>query len=146
MDIAERLVIKDAIEQLMVDFWHEVDVNHGANAHDYFSEDCVYTTSANTRRGRKAIQEFYRTRLARGPRISRHLISNHKIVIIDHSHARGMSVLSLFAADGVPILPSKPAIMVADLHDEIVRCDDDRWRYQSKVITPLFRGDTPTTA
>jgi hypothetical protein len=41
MDIIEKLQIVREI----VDFWHDVDLNWGANAHNYFPEDCSYTTS-----------------------------------------------------------------------------------------------------
>ena len=58
MDIIEKLQIVREIEELMVDFWHDVDLNWGANAHNYFTEDCSYTTSITTRRGRDAIERF----------------------------------------------------------------------------------------
>jgi hypothetical protein len=45
MDIIEEPQIVREIEELMVDFWHDVDLNWGANAHNYFTEDCSYTTS-----------------------------------------------------------------------------------------------------
>ena len=45
MDIIEKLQIVRAIEELRVDFWYDVDLNWGANAHNYFTEDCSYTTS-----------------------------------------------------------------------------------------------------
>jgi hypothetical protein len=45
MDIIEKLQIVREIEELMLDFWHDVDLNWGANAHNYFTEDCSYTTS-----------------------------------------------------------------------------------------------------
>ena len=145
MDAIEKLQIVRAIEELMVDFWYEVDVNRGANAHHYFTEDCTYTTSITTRRGRDAIERFYDAREARGDRVSRHLVSNHRITIHDHNRASAVWVLCLFAADGKPILPSRPPIMMADVRDDLVRGDDQRWLYKSRVITPLFRDDTPTT-
>jgi hypothetical protein len=54
-------------------------------------------------------------------------------------------VLSLYAADGAPILPSKPPIMLADVVEEMVREADGVWRYKSRAITAVFRDDTPTT-
>jgi len=145
MDAIEKLQIVRAIEELMIDFWYEVDVNQGANAHHYFTEDCTYTTSITTRRGRDAIERFYDAREARGDRVSRHLVSNHRITIHDRNRASAVWVLSLFAADGKPILLSKPPIMMADVRDDLVCGDDQRWLYKSRVITPLFRDDTPTT-
>ena len=45
MDIIEKLQIVREIEELMLDFWHDVDLNWGANAHNYFTKDCSYTIS-----------------------------------------------------------------------------------------------------
>ena len=45
MDIIEKLQIVREIEELMLDFWHDVDLNWGANDHNYFTKDCSYTIS-----------------------------------------------------------------------------------------------------
>ena len=144
MDMLERLQIIREIEDLAIDFWDEVDRNWGKNAHEYFTEDGSYTTSIKTRTGRETIRAFYDSRENRGERVARHLINNHKITIHDHDHASAVQILSLFAADGVPVLPSRPAIMMADIHDEILRVNG-RWLYQSRTIKSLFRDETPTT-
>ena len=81
----------------------------------------------------------------RGERVARHLISNLHVTVNDANNATAIWVLSLHAADGAPILPSKPAIMVADVVDELVRDEGGAWKYRSRTITPLFRDDTPTT-
>jgi hypothetical protein len=144
MDTLERLQILREIEDLAIDFWDEVDRNWGKNAHEYFTEDGSYTTSIKTRTGREAIRAFYDSRENRGERVARHLINNHKITIHDSDHVSAVQILSLFAADGVPVLPSRPAIMMADTHDEIVRVNG-RWLYKSRTIKALFRDETPTT-
>ncbi len=145
MDTLERLQIIREIEELSIDYWNDVDTNWGKNAHEYYTEDGSYTTSIKTRTGRDAIRDFYDARENRGDRIARHLINNHKITIHDRNRVSAVWILSLFAADGKPVLPSKPAIMMADVYDEIVRGADGRWRYKSRTIKPLFRDDTPTT-
>ena len=145
MDTLERLQILREIEDLSIDYWHDVDTNWGKKAHEFYTEDGSYTTSLQTRTGRAAIKEFYDLRENRGDRVARHLINNHKITIHDRNHASADWILSLFAADGKPVLPSRPAIMMADMHDEIVRGPDGRWLYKSRTITALFRDDTPTT-
>ena len=97
------------------------------------------------RSSRAAIKAFYDSRENRGERVARHLINNHKITIHDRNHVSAVWVLSLFAADGEPVLPSRPAIMMADVHDEIVRVGEGRWLYKSRTIKALFRDETPTT-
>jgi hypothetical protein len=145
VDANERWQILREIEALLVDHWHDVDTNWGKNAHEDYTEDGSYTTSIKTRTGRNAIKDFYAGRENRGERVARHLVNNHRVTIHDRDHVSSVWVLSLFAADGAPVLPSKPAIMMADVHDEVVREADGRWRYRSRVIKPLFRDDTPTT-
>lgn len=146
MDTLERLQIIREIEDLLIDYWFDVDTNWGRNAHEFYTEDGEFSTSINTRVGREAIKKFYAGREGRGERVARHLINNHKITIHDRNRVSSVWILSLFAADGVPVLPSKPAIMVADVYDEVVRCDDGRWRYSSRTIRGLFKDfDNPTT-
>src|SRR5262245_11244647 len=145
MDTLERLQILREIEDLSIDYWNDVDTNWGQKAHEYFTEDGSYTTTLQTRTGRAAIKDFYDAREKRGDRVARHFINNHKITIHDRNRVSAVWILSLFAADGMPVLPSKPAIMIADVHDEIVRGAEGRWLYKSRTIRALFRDDTPTT-
>ncbi|MGZ5829192.1 MAG: nuclear transport factor 2 family protein [Xanthobacteraceae bacterium] len=145
MDMLKRLQILREIEDLLIDYWNDVDTNWGKNAHEYYTEDGRFSTSIKTRVGQAAIKDFYASRENRGERIARHLINNNRITIHDKNKVSSIWVLSLFAADGVAVLPSKPAIMMADVHDEVVRGPDGRWRYASRIIKPLFRDDTPTT-
>jgi hypothetical protein len=146
MDTNERLQILREIEDLAIDYWYDVDNNWGRNAHEYYTEDGSYTTSLQTRTGRAAIKAFYDSREARGERVARHLINNHKITIHDPNRVSAVWILSLFAADGKPLLPSRPAILMGDVHDEIVRGPNGRWLYKSRTIRALFRDETtPTT-
>lgn len=145
MDTAERLLVRHEIEARAIDYWHEVDINGGARAHEYFTADGVFTSSVKTHSGREAIEAFYAQRKARGLRTSRHVISNFRVAVADRDHASTQWVLSLYAADGAPVLPSKPPIMLADVSEELVREPDGVWRYRSRTITAVFRDDTPTT-
>ncbi|WP_269758568.1 hypothetical protein [Variovorax sp. E3] len=54
-------------------------------------------------------------------------------------------VMSLYAADGEGVLPSRPAIMIADVRETVVRQADGGWLYALRTLRPLFRDDTPTT-
>ena len=145
MNTAERLLIRQEVEARAIDYWYEVDIHGGAKAHEYFTADGVFTSSVKTHSGRDAIKAFYTQRKARGPATSRHVISNFRVVATDRDHASTQWVLSLYAADGAPILPSKPPIMLADVVEELVREADGVWRFKSRVIKEVFRDDTPTT-
>jgi hypothetical protein len=145
MKAEERYLIIQEISDLLARHWHDVDRNWGRNAHNDYTADGSYATSQRKRTGQDAIKEFYTGRQDRGERVARHLISNLHVTVNDANSAAAIWVLSLHAADGAPILPSKPAIMVADVVDELVRDAGGAWKYRSRTITPLFRDDTPTT-
>jgi hypothetical protein len=51
----------------------------------------------------------------------------------------------LFAADGAPVLESRPAIMIADIVGDCVRNADGAWRYRTHRLRPIFMGgEAPT--
>jgi len=146
MNISDQLRVRLEIEQLLVEYWHDVDHHWGRNAHEYFLEDGIFMNSAaRGRQGREAIKDFYSGRQDRGPRIARHVFSNLRVIMNDATHVTSEWILQIFAADGEPMLPSEPAILVADVTDLVELCPDGRWRYRSRTIKGLFKGSTPTT-
>ncbi len=137
---------RQALEALAVEYWHEVDVNGGREAHAFYTEDAIFTTSLKSRRGRDEIRAFYTARTARGPRLSLHVVQNFRVVLDTPLVARCDYVMSLYAADGEAVLPSRPAIMIARTTERAVReREDGPWLYAERTLTPLFRDDTPTT-
>lgn len=146
MDIREKLQIQSEIEMLLVDYWYEVDHHWGGAAHEYFTQDGTFTnTVGRARQGRDEIREFYGSRQSRGARVARHVIANLRVEVRDRDNAEADWVLLLYARDGEPVLPSEPAILIADVHDVCVREADGRWRYRARTIRALFKSDTPTT-
>lgn len=145
MNKQDLLALRYELEALTIDFWHEVDANAGREAAGYYVEDAVFATSVREYHGRAAIDDFYNRRVQRGPRVSLHVVQNFRIVPEDAERVHCQYILSLFAADGVPVLPSRPAIMVAIARETVLRQPDDRWLYASRRLEPLFRDETPTT-
>jgi hypothetical protein len=145
MNIKEQLALRYELEALAIDFWHEVDANGGRNAASYYVDDAVFATSIREYHGRAAIHDFYNRREQRGPRVSLHVVQNFRIEPQGAERVRCEYIMSLFAADGEPPLPSRPAIMVAIAEEIALRQADGRWLYESRRLKPLFRDDTPTT-
>ncbi len=137
--------IETEIGRLNIDYWYDVDRHEGRSAHEFYTEDGVFTTSIRSRTGRDAIAAFYRGRQDGRVRTARHVIANLRVQVHDAGHASADWILLLYAADGAPVLPSESAIMIADVHDVCVRGEDDRWRYASRTIVPVFKSSTPTT-
>lgn len=145
MSRGELLALRFELQALAIDFWHEVDAHGGRDAARYYLEDALFATSLREYRGRAAIHDFYNRREQRGPRVSLHVVQNFRIEPAAADHVRCEYVMSLFAADGAPVLPSRPAIMVAIAQEEVRRQPDGQWLYASRRLKPLFRDETPTT-
>ena len=146
MDRLERFLILSELQTLNVDYWHDVDMNWGRRAHEFYVEDGIYHAAKDTVfRGRAEIKKFYDWRESRGARVARHLISNFRVTLQDERHATTNWVLSLYAADGEPVLPSMPPIQTSDCSDVCIRGDDGVWRYVSRRLQTVFAGATPVT-
>lgn len=145
MNDTELLALRYELEALAIDFWHDVDADGGRDAASYYVDDALFVTSLREYRGRAAIHDFYNRREQRGPRVSLHLVQNFRIEPQGAGRVRCEYIMSLFAADGEPPLPSRPAIMVAIAQEIVARQPDGRWLYESRRLQPQFRDDTPTT-
>ena len=145
MDPQEKASIEAAIQRLNIDYWYDVDRLDGRNAHEFFIDGGVFTTSARSRTGRAEIAAFYRGRQDGRMRTARHVVANLRVDVQGARQASADWILLLHAADGAPILPSEPAIMIADVHDACRLDADGRWRYASRTISAVFKSNTPTT-
>jgi hypothetical protein len=140
----ERAILQ-TLTALEVDYWYEVDHNWGRRAHEFYVTDGVFAIGDKRMCGTDAVAGFYRWRENRGDRTARHVVSNFKLVSRDVDRAKFYCILCLYAADGRPVLPSRPAIMTADIHGECERDPAGRWRFVSHVLTPIFTGGEPAT-
>lgn len=147
MEPTDPLRIRLEIEQLLLDYWHEVDTNWGARAHEFFTADGVFRNSVGRARvGREEIRDFYHSRERRGPRVVRHVVSNLRVQPPDRQgQVHSNWILQIFASDGEAPLPSEPAILLADVTDVCRREGDGCWRYALRQIDGLFKGSKPTT-
>lgn len=130
------------LHQLAVQYWADVNQNFGKRAHEFYVEDGVFLIGENRHAGRKSIQNFYTWRETRGARVARHLLTNVRVESrTGNDEAALKGSICLFAADGVPVFESKPPTMVADFEAVCLRGTDQKWRFKSHVVTPLFRGE-----
>lgn len=127
------------------EYWHEVDRNWGRRAHTYYHEDGAFVIDDKRMDGQKDVADFYGWRQGRGERTARHLVSNFRLASASGDRATLECVMCLYAADGVPVLDSKPAIMMADVTSECVRDSNGKWRYALHHLKPIFMGGVPPT-
>jgi hypothetical protein len=136
-----NLILQNALTDLVIDYWRDVDANDAARALEYYTEDCVYLMCGHRMEGRAAIGAYYEYRRQRGkPRLVRHLVANMRASPAGPDRGVVEGSMVVYADDGKPVLPSAPPILVADISADCVRGVDDRWRFQLFKIEPLFQG------
>src|SRR4051812_8941771 len=108
MDANDPLRVRLEIEQLLHDYWYEVDLNWGRKAHEFFTEDGVFRNSVGRARvGHAEIIDFYTGRVARGSRVVRHVVTNLRVQPVEGNEVKSNWILQIFAADGEAPLPSE---------------------------------------
>jgi hypothetical protein len=130
-----------ALSRFMTRYWFDVDFNSGNDAHEFYLPDALFAVGENRFEGQDKIRAFYAKRQRRGVITGRHLINNLQVLPIDEHQVRLIGVLSLFYAQGHPPHHGiHPPMLVADIAADCVLGDDERWRFRSHVLSPLFVG------
>jgi hypothetical protein len=119
--------------------WFEIDHGDGSSASAFFTPDAELRFIDRSFRGTTEIDAVYRTRTERGPRVSRHLVTNLHVLRADDARASVISALLLFADDGEPPRPTVAPLMIGDVIDEFVRTGD-RWLISSRHVREVFRA------
>jgi hypothetical protein len=136
--MAELLLLVE-LHALEAAYWYEVDHDYGRAAQHLYEPDGTFTIGDTVLRGREAIAGFYRRREERGDRTARHVITNPHLTVVSEDHARFETIMLLYADDGVPVIESKPAVMIADVVTEYVRTGG-AWSVRARTLRPVFEG------
>ncbi len=128
---------------LVTALWFEIDHGDASAVSSFFTTDADLTFSRRTFRGTDEIDEVYRNRAGRGPRVSRHLMSNLHVVRHDTGRAEAVSALVLHAHDGQAPIPTTVPVLVADVFDRFVQVggpdrERRRWLVASRRIENRF--------
>jgi hypothetical protein len=140
VDSIQKLVIAREVEDRLREYWRDVDENGGRNAGSFWTEDAVWEAPARTFKGRSEIQGFFDWRLSRGDRLAVHIVADLTTVVESTTRASCRWHLVLFAADGVPVLPSKPPSQIAAIEDRWSRSEDGLWLCAHRKFKVLFEG------
>ncbi|MFB9466145.1 nuclear transport factor 2 family protein [Streptomyces cinereospinus] len=117
--------------------WFEVDHTDGTGVSAFFTADAELRFGTRSFHGSREIDHVYASRTARGPRVSRHLVTNLHVTSADTTHATAVSNLLLFAEDGEPPRSTVTPAVVSDVVDDFV-LRDGSWLIRSRHITTLF--------
>ncbi|KAA9107729.1 nuclear transport factor 2 family protein [Microbacterium rhizomatis] len=129
--------VRARLSALLAEFWFDVDHNGGSGAAGYFTPDARLRFEEASFRGTAQIAEVYRARAARGPRVSRHLVTNVHVLESESGRARTVSALLLFAEDGHAPRPRILPALVADVWDEF-EFIEGRWLINARWIRNQF--------
>jgi hypothetical protein len=134
-----------ALYRLEARYWHEVDCNGGRNAHEFYLPDGVMVVGHNCFRGREKIREFYGWRERQAAtaissvKTTRHLINNLFVETSNDRNAKVLGIVSFYGAPNrAPASQSKPPMLIADLINECVLDEHDRWHFKSHTLAPVF--------
>jgi hypothetical protein len=135
----DDLALWYALNRLMTNYWADVDVNGGSQAHEFYLPEALYAVGNNRFEGVDKIRAFYDRRRQSGTTTTRHLIGNLRVFRDDARCARMIGVMSLYRADGRPPMElARPPAMIADFEAQCVLGDDRLWRFQSHTLRPIF--------
>jgi len=137
----DDLALWYALNQLMTNYWADVDHNGGNLAHEFYLPEALYAVGRNRFEGTEKIRAFY-ARRRYGTVMTRHLVANLRVFGEDARHARMAGVMSLYRADGrSPFQGARPPAMIADFEARCVLGEDRQWRFQSHVLLPFIVGN-----
>ncbi|MFB9948001.1 nuclear transport factor 2 family protein [Rhizobium puerariae] len=145
MNALTELTVRAEVLSFVTEYWNEVDTNWGAHAHMMFAEDGVFGSGPSAFVGREQIKAFYGWRRSRGDRVARHLINNPMISIESADRATIRYIMTIYAVDGLPVLPVSAPNSISEVYEVLVRDAEGRWKIRSKTFTQLFKGEEPTT-
>lgn len=145
MTDTQQLLEKVRLEAQLAEYWHEVDTNQGKDAGRYYTEEAIFDGGEAIYRGRAKIEQFYAWRVKRGPRASVHAFTNYRTTFESDSKAVSTWYMLLYAADGVPVLPTHPPINIALVTDHLERQPDGEWLCAARKFESIFLGGTPPT-
>ena len=131
---AERSAAMVDCEYLSVSYGYYLDFVDADALANLFAEDAVWKTSTETYNGRKAIRDFWASQKAR-PYVTRHMISNTRVMLSDADHATGTAYLTMYRYDPAhpDSIKSLEPVSLGVFQDEYVRTVEG-WRFHSRRL------------
>jgi len=128
------------ISQMIYTTWELVDTADGIGIDKYFAADGTLAFGSVRHSGQEQIREVYAGRSKRGPRTARHLVSN-PIFVSEGDVIVVRYQLTLYAADGMPPLPTALPLGVIDVTDRVALVDGVRF-LASRHLVNVFKSAT----
>lgn len=146
----EQVVTVAAVQQLIHDWAHELDVNNGMSISGLVTNECTYNVGGAARQGRAAIEKFYKDRLERlsaqpgGVPTQRHALSNLRVRFRSADEVSITFTLIYFTTAGMaPGLSQPDPAAVADVRMDCRRGHDAEWQIAMFDSNQPFRRVAP---
>jgi uncharacterized protein (TIGR02246 family) len=128
---------KDAIRETMAAYCHALDACRFADVASLFAEDAIWTTDYGEAKGRKAIEDMFRSVVpvkGEGPQ-RKHYITNI-IIQVDGDTAKSVSDYLIIREAGKDLIP----VMGGTYKDEWIK-QEGTWRFKRKELIHDIAGD-----
>jgi ketosteroid isomerase-like protein len=134
------------LQQLVSEYWGELDSNQARNVTDFYLEDCSFTAGTTySGKGRAGVRKFYDERAKfvseekDGIRTTRHTYANFKVAFENDNSARVDFVMINYSGSGAPpIAGFTGPSMVSDVTFECRRDAQGQWKIAAFMGTPMF--------
>jgi len=154
MDPMETALLRALIDTVLADWaWH---LDHGdyAAVAELFTEDALFVTGAVELRGRSAIEHRYTER--ERVRTTRHTYSGLRVSVAEEDYdpdsaaappqLRAVSTWVSYAVNRPAPVDDVGVYLVADFHDVLTWCADERYRISERRIAAVFRDPSRAPA
>jgi hypothetical protein len=139
------------LEQMLHDYWREIDFNAGRNVADYWVDDGIFVVGDQVSvRGSVALTAFYAdwakqvSALKSGVRTARHSSMSLRCLF----EAEGVATLTFLALNfsgsgNPPLYDATAPTIISDARMECRRDAEGQWRIASFHAQPIFIGADP---
>ncbi len=143
MDPVERLLAIEDCQRLMIEYALRFDHGRGTAVAELFTEDGAWRSNTIDAVGHEQLRAFFLLREQLIDRVTRHVVTNIAVDVIDRDHATARSIAVEIrddvGTDGLAV-DTRPAV-VGDYEDTLVRFDG-RWLFAERRVTIAFKRNT----
>lgn len=141
---AEQALAMIELEQVLIDYWHEIDTNAGRNAADFYTPDCTARIGPMEIEGSDGVARYYTDRAARAidasgaVRLGRHCFANLRIAFAGEEAELRFTLVSYAGFGAPPILDGTMPVSVSCGTIACRRDEAGDWRFARYAVTPLM--------
>ncbi|GAA4752662.1 hypothetical protein GCM10023350_42450 [Nocardioides endophyticus] len=143
VDPLTRLVAIADCTRLMVEYGLRLDHGVAVSTAELFTEDGAWRSNTIDAVGQAQLKAFFQRRADLTDRLTRHVVTNIAVDVLDEDHARARSyaveIRGDRGADGLAE-DTRPAV-VGDYKDKLVKVDG-RWLFTERLVEISFKRST----